>query len=290
MIARAPFKRVKSAGLRALREIASMPLRVLGTTQRGLALDNLAASMMTEVAVPDGTLRFTTPTSLLQARANSALSKEPDTIEWIDRFEPDDVLWDVGANVGVFSLYAACRRQVRVLAFEPSADNYMVLCRNVEINAVEDRVVPYCVALAGSTELGVLNSPVREMGAALHQFGARGQASRYWNGGKTACAQGMIGFTIDDFVRQFRPPFPTRLKLDVDGLEWPILDGARQTLRDPRLRSIMAELPVSDEAERYRAIACLSDAGFDLSLRGEIQESGGESAANHFFERRPSPS
>jgi hypothetical protein len=124
------------------------------------------------------------------------------------------------------------------------------------------------------------------MGASLHQFGGKGETSRYWKGEKSTSAQGMIGFTLDDFIRWFRPPFPTRLKIDVDGLEWPILQGARQTLRDQRLRSIMAELSISDEAERVRTVAWLSDAGFDLVSRGEIQQSWGESAANHFFARR----
>ena len=283
---RLPLLRLKSAGLRAIRDVASFPLRALGAQQRGRALQKLTASMISEVDAHEGTLRFVTPTPLLQARANSILEKEPETIKWIDGFDSHEVLWDVGANVGVFSLYAARCRKVRVLAFEPSADNFMILCKNIDINAFEGRVVPYCVAFAGTTELGVLNSPSREMGAALHQFGARGESSPYWNGGKCTSAQGMIGFTIDDFIRQFQPPFPNRLKLDVDGLEWPILQGAEQTLRDLRLQSVMAELPMSDDAERNRAMAWLSDAGFDLVLRGGIQESGGACAANHFFSRK----
>jgi len=259
---------------------------MLGKAERAKTLEKLAVSMVSGVELPERTLYFMTPTPLLQRRAKSMLSKEPDTIQWIDRFERDDVFWDVGANVGVFSFYAACRRQVRVLAFEPSADNYMVLCNNVEMNRLQGCVTPYCVALAGRTELGVLNSPSREMGGSLHQFGAEGEISRYSNGANSTCAQGMIGFTVDDFIQQFGPPFPTRLKLDVDGLEWPILHGAKQTLRDPRLQSIMVELPISDGTERDRAIAWLSDVGFELVSCGSIQESGGESAANHFFERR----
>jgi FkbM family methyltransferase len=278
------LSRSKAAGLRALRELSALPLRALDSAQRGRVLEQLSASMVTRVEVPEGILSFVTPTPLLQARAGSVLSKEPDTIRWIDSFERNDVFWDVGANVGVFSLYAA-RRGVRVLAFEPSAGNYMILCKNVELNSFESWVVPYCVALAGQTGLGVLNSPTHELGAALHQFGGEGEISRYWKGGKCSCAQGMIGFTIDDFIAQFQPPFPTRLKLDVDGLEEPILHGALRTLRDPRLQSVMAELTISDVVERNRAIACLSDAGFYLVMCGEVQESRGESAANHFFAR-----
>jgi FkbM family methyltransferase len=278
--------RYKLAGLRILRELASVPLRTLGKAQRGQALQKLTAAMVSEIEVPGGTMRFITPTPLLQARASSALSKEPDTIEWIELFESNDVFWDVGANVGVFSVYAAMRRGVRVLAFEPFADNYMALCKNIDINALGDRIIPYCVALAGNTELGLLNLASRDMGTALHQFGLRGETSRYWAGGKSTFAQGMLGYTIDDFIRQFQPMFPTHLKLDVDGLEWEILQGSGQTLRDSRLQSIMVELSINDHVERDHAMAWLSDAGLELVRQGETQEAAGESAANHFFARR----
>jgi FkbM family methyltransferase len=268
-----------------MREVASIPLRMMWKAQRRLALEKLTGSMISKIDVPAGNLLFVTSTGLLQSRAQSVMTKEPDTIQWIDRFESSDVFWDIGANVGVFSLYAARQRGLRVLAFEPSADNYAVLCKNIEINAFEGRVVPYCVALAGGTQLGVLNSPSREMGASLHQFGNKGEASRYWGGNKTSFAQGVVGFSVDDFIYQFSPPFPTRLKIDVDGLEWPILQGAGKSLRDPRLRSVMAELPLSDTAERDRAIAWLSDCGFELVSQGDLQEGGGQTAANHFFAR-----
>ena len=42
-------------------------------------------------------------------RARTLLTKEPETILWIDDFNKDDVFWDVGANIGPYSLYAAKR-------------------------------------------------------------------------------------------------------------------------------------------------------------------------------------
>ena len=51
---------------------------------------------------------------------------------------------------------------------------------------------------------------------------------------------------------QFQPPFPNYLKIDVDGLEWSILRGAKQTLGDSRLRSAMIELSVSNQDETQR--------------------------------------
>jgi FkbM family methyltransferase len=280
------IRRSKATGVRALRELASLPLYALGKGQRRQILERLSASMVSKVDLPDGkSLYFMTSTALLQARALSVLSKEPDTIQWIDRFKTDEVFWDVGANVGVFGLYAARRRGIRVVAFEPSADNYMVLCRNVEMNKLDEHITPYCIALAGKTELGMLNIASMSMGAAWNQFGRRGETSRYWSSPNNVYVQGMVGYAIDDFISYFQPPFPTHLKIDVDGLEWQILQGGRQTLCDPRLKSIMVELCISDPVDRDQAIAHLAEVGFELFLQGEIQESGGQAAANHFFVR-----
>lgn len=279
------LRRAKSIVRGAVREAAVLSLRILGQQQLGHAMEKLIASAVTDVEVAGATLRFMTATPLLQRRAQTVLSKEPDTIRWIDQFDANDVLWDIGANVGVFSIYAAKVKGVRVLAFEPSADNFMVLNRNIESNRLDDRIMPYCIALAGATELGFLNLSSRSLGAALHQFGQRGEVSRYAPGA-TCLAQGMIGYRIDDFLRQFNPTFPTHLKIDVDGIEWEVLQGAEKTLHDPRLRSIMVELSITDRAENDRTSAWLSEAGFSLAGRGGMQEGGGHAGANHLFLRR----
>jgi hypothetical protein len=94
-------------------------------------------------------------------------------------------------------------------------------CRDIEVNAFENRVVPYCVALAGESELGILNSPSREMAHCCISLARGVKAFRYWNGGNTTSAQGVVDFSIDDLIGRFRPPIPTRLKIDVGGLDWP---------------------------------------------------------------------
>ena len=45
---------------------------------------------------------------------------EPETFEWIrTTLKDQEVLWDIGANVGVFSLYAALEKKNKVLSLEP---------------------------------------------------------------------------------------------------------------------------------------------------------------------------
>lgn len=52
---------------------------------------------------------FVTPNLLSHYRAISFSVKEPDTLEWIDKMPKNGILWDVGANVGLYSIYAAKR-------------------------------------------------------------------------------------------------------------------------------------------------------------------------------------
>jgi FkbM family methyltransferase len=277
------LKRLTQIATSALIQAASLPAELLTLRMRARAAEHLAEGTLTTVETDRGPIRFFCPSPLLVSRAENLLTKEPDTIHWIDSFPDNCVFWDVGANVGVYSLYAAAKRNARVLSFEPSAANFYVLSRNIELNAFGERVSAYCVALSGVSELGVLNMTSSAMGSALSQFGHPGEMSRYTAPRTSGCAHAMIGFAMDDFVDEFQPSFPSHLKMDVDGLEWAILQGARATLRDLRLRSLMVELTLSDKNERDLAVALLADCGFRLVSVGDIQGTESEQAANHLF-------
>lgn len=226
---------------------------------------------------------------MLLFRANTVLSKETDTIQWIDSFTDEGVFWDIGANAGVYSLYAGVSKRVRVLSFEPSAANFYVLSKNIQLNRLHEQITAYCIALSGETKLGVLNLSSPSMGAAVSQFGQLGEMSPYWEGYSEAAFQGMVGFSIDDFIRQFNPPFPNYIKIDVDGLELSILKGAQATLCDHRLRSLVVELGISDKEAYAEALAFLKDVGFSLVSQGRTQGTSVGQGANHLFEKVARP-
>ena len=71
-------------------------------------------------------------------RASTYETKEPDTMDWIRTHVRDGVLYDVGANIGQYSLYAAKLRAepLEVLAFEPEALNHAKLVRNIVHNGL----------------------------------------------------------------------------------------------------------------------------------------------------------
>ncbi len=269
----------------AARWVVGGPLRLLPPTSRARVLESINEQMVLLVATNRGPIRFYCPTPLLMSRAASMLAKEPDTIQWIDGFLPDDVFWDIGANVGVFSLYAASMPGVSVRAFEPLASNFHVLSKNFQLNRLGSRAIGYCIAFSGRTGLGILNVDSPAMGSALSHFGEEGEMSKYAHQSSPSAIQGMLGFTVDDFVERFSPPFPTHLKVDVDGLELEILGGAEMTLRDPRLRSAIVELSLSDVDQSRRAVGFLAKSGLELVSMGAPQGTPPDLASNHLFRR-----
>lgn len=68
-------------------------------------------------------LTFSTPNPLNIYRVKTFSSKEPETLEWIERMPIGSIFWDIGANIGLYSCYAAKKRGCRVFCFEPSVFN-----------------------------------------------------------------------------------------------------------------------------------------------------------------------
>ena len=76
------------------------------------------------------------------------MAKEPDMIEWIESFNRNDILFDVGANIGLYSIFASKQGIKKVIAFEPEALNFALLNQNIFLNNEQDRIVPLNVGLS----------------------------------------------------------------------------------------------------------------------------------------------
>ena len=126
-----------------LRKLIALASQLLGATRIGEAL--LEAVIQGGMEMTQGVssrgvrLRFTVPNRF---RAKSFATKEPETLDWIDHLPQGCTLWDVGANVGLYSIYAAKKRECRVVAFEPSVFNLELLAQNFFLNSLQERVAP----------------------------------------------------------------------------------------------------------------------------------------------------
>lgn len=197
-------------------------------------------------------------------RAKTYSQKEPDTLDWLDSFEPGSCYFDIGANIGQYSLYPAKKygERVQVFAFEPQSNNYYALNKNIYLNGLSHQVLSYCVAVSGKSEFSKLYIPKFIPGGNRSQFGQEDLENM-----KMAAThiQGMFGVTLDDLCEKWGFPFPNYLKIDVDGIEISILQGASNVLANPALKSVIIEL--GTDAEQGRAIAIMKQAGLEVTKR-----------------------
>jgi FkbM family methyltransferase len=208
-------------------------------------------------------------------------AKEPDTIDWIERyFMPGDVFYDIGANVGVYSLVAAhvLGDSGKVFAFEPGFANYAQLCANVALNQFSQTVTAFPIALASHTKLEHFRYTNLEAGAAGHTLTLPGIDADCRSGGHT---QSVLGYRLDDFCEQFALPAPSHLKIDVDGAEYATVEGAARTIQLPSLRTVCVE--VNERLSANQTIATqLRQCGFEQIRRFPRAESN---VFNYYFIR-----
>ena len=206
-------------------------LRRRAKKQGRLMMNQLKRTLV--VPTPAGEMSFVALGSVAAARGVSLLTKQPDTIAWIDRFESDAVFWDVGANVGVYSLYAARRGVKRVVAIEPAAVNYFLLAANCEANRLDDRIDCLLLGLGGGRSVAELQ--VSQF-APAHSFSFKAKEQKY-TGRQTA-----LVLSMDELVEEYGLPCPNYIKIDTPGMIEPILAGAARTLARPEVREVHVEL------------------------------------------------
>ena len=210
-----------------------------------------------EVDTPRGPIAFVLLARSSGGRARSLLTKQPATIAWIDAFQPGSVFWDIGANIGVYALYAGLRRDTRVVAFEPAAVNYFLLAANCELNGMDDRVDCLLVGVGGEKAVGHLEA---SQFAAGYSFTFRGRGSEYRS------RQAALLLSMDALIADFGLPCPNYIKMDVRALTESILAGGVQTLRRPELRELHIEMK-EESAVGRRIVDALGARGFTIAGR-----------------------
>jgi len=237
--------------------------------------DELIASLKNRVISvrhKGATLYFSCPTRISNYRAKTFSTKEPLTLDWIDGLMPNSILWDVGANIGLYSIYAAKHRGIKVVSFEPSVFNLELLVRNINLNGVSKLVSVIPLPLYKSTCLSTILLSSEKIGSALNTFGETyGQDGKDLN---NTINYNVLGFSADDLSIMHGVLPPTNLKIDVDGIEHLVLAGATQLL--PSIQSVLVEVNDSFEDQAKGVSDILSISGFYLH---EKQRFGGETEA-----------
>jgi FkbM family methyltransferase len=229
---------------------------------------------------------FMTPSTFTLWRVESIYEKEPWTLEWIASFAPDEVLLDCGANVGMYTIWAAATRGARVYAFEPESQNYALLNRNIMANQLGARVHAFCMALSDRAELSMLHMADLRIGGSCHSLG---EALDFKHEPlKAAFSQGCIAGTVDELVSSGQIPVPNHIKIDVDGFEPKVIAGAAATLARREVRSLLIE--TNQNLDDHRAmVSALNAMGFAHDpaqvARAERKEGPFKGVAEYVFRR-----
>jgi FkbM family methyltransferase len=182
-----------------------------------------------------------TPNEVCRYRAETFATKEPETLEWIEQYGGEGAFYDVGANVGLYSMFYAKVHPGRVYAFEPSALNLGLLAANISINGLASRVVVVPTPLTERNEVAAFHLSMLDEGGSMSTFG-----QDYGHDGLTlnSCMDyETVGMSLDFLFTSgvLRDP-PRLVKIDVDGIEHLILRGAQRLLGVPELKTILIEV------------------------------------------------
>jgi FkbM family methyltransferase len=187
------------------------------------------------VKVKDGETRYTfRPKSRNDIfRYTTYFTKEEGTLAWIrNNAKEGTVFFDIGANVGLYSLYAAnAARDVCVYSFEPHKFNFATLLENIFLNHLEKSIHPVSLPLGEESGLMDLNYNSMDSGTSMTQLGhSQLPGNREF---RPKLSELVHSVTLDELVASGRVPTPDMVKIDVDGNEMLILRGMQQVLRSP---------------------------------------------------------
>lgn len=236
-------------------------------------------------------LIFFTPNNLIEWRVRTILSKEPDTIKWIDSFNKDNkiIFWDIGANIGLFSIYSAQKygQNIKVVAFEPSSSNLRILTRNISINNFSEKILVNQIALTNKENIFLsMNEPDFMEGSSLNTFGEK---FNFEGKGFVATQKYKIfGTTIDTMINNNYLEIPDYIKIDVDGIEHLILEGGNKMFHSNKIKSVLIEINENFKVQKEKVLEFMSNHQFKFVKKENFPENLNDKfmkTFNYIFEK-----
>lgn len=187
-------------------------------------------------------------------RARFLDGEEQTIINFLDDFRDTDIFYDIGACIGLFSLHASSRCR-KVYAFEPDPGFRSHLEKNIAINNVENIFVLH---YAVSDHSGYQT---------LYSDGLSGRSPSLRNDGFTQNHEVEV-ITLDDLIVRRQIPYPTVIKMDIEGAEIFALRGMVNILANLPPRLLLVEIhPISLAnlgSSRDEVLTILLNAGYRM--------------------------
>lgn len=215
-------------------------------------------------------LTFITPNTQCAWRVQTLLTKEPDTIRWLHDMKPGEILYDVGANMGQYGMIAA-KQGLTVHCFEPEAQNFALLVRNIAINKLEDNCVAWPFALNDLPTMEILHLSSILPGGSCHAYGEplnfQGEKKKWPH------RQGSISSTLENFASNYGQPH--YIKIDVDGFEHKVVRGGEDVIR--QCKSVLIEINTNypDHVELVSLMTNTFGFNYDMEQANEARRKDG---------------
>ncbi len=205
-------------------------------------------------------LTFFSPNYLIHLLVGDFYEKEPETLKWIDGFKKEKkvIFWDIGSNIGLFSIYAAAKiENIEVISFEPSTSNLRILSRNISINQLENKIKIFQIPLGASKNNFLkFNEQKFNEGESYNSIDSNinfeGKKMKSENKYK------IFSTNIDQIIDDKILDVPDYIKIDVDGAEHLILKGGTKLFKDTKIKEVQIEIN-ENYIEQYDTIIKLME-------------------------------
>lgn len=144
--------------------------------------------------------------------------------ELVSELGCDDCFWDVGGNIGIYTLIAA-KQGSKVVAFEPWLENAATIEKNLQLNDVSARIIPKALSAESGPNEFILDK--RQSPGS-----GRGSLPDNWQDGETRIVECVRG---DKEQQSNDLPTPSVIKIDVEGAELDVLRGLEEILDTVRV-------------------------------------------------------
>ena len=184
-------------------------------------------------------IKFINNNSLEKFRFKTIFTKEPETIFWIKKINKKDTLIDIGANVGVYSLYAG-KNNIKTFSIEPFQKNYKSLKQNIRLNNLKN---------------------VKALNLAISNFKGKaffndGGDARYGSSGGFVSKEKILKkdksikvTTEDNLIKILKIKNNFHIKIDIDKDLIKLLKGFKETIKNKNLKSVLIEVEKIEKKE-----------------------------------------
>jgi FkbM family methyltransferase len=192
----------------------------------------------------------------------------------MNNIKQDEIVIDVGANVGMYSLMSAVGRGAFVYGFEPEASNYNLLVQNIKLNSMSKKIQTYCAGVLDYDGFSSLNiAEDRDVGPGGSCHTVEEEVNFDLTPMNVIFKQGINVIKLDTFCEKLKIK-PDHIKIDVDGLEHRVINGAIESIKNSK--TVIIELN-TNLTEHNETINLMKNLGFklnDTQVKDALRKSG----------------